>query len=218
MVEELHTLLKNSNTPGPYVLVGHSFGGANARLYASTYPDDVAGIVLVDASHEDQLEKIPQFPEQTWLKVLKMFPRFLTSTGIVRLLNHMHSVPNDPNNPYDNEALKLAKRSTTKYIVTTMQEYKGFAESLNELKASGGMLDNKPLTVITAGKELTGNGGGYSKQFVDEYNAAWQALQKDLVTKSTRGKQIIIKNSGHDIPREQPQVIVDAVCEMVKSI
>jgi pimeloyl-ACP methyl ester carboxylesterase len=50
IVSELHTLLKNSCLPGPYVLVGHSFGGLNIHLYASTYPQDVAGLVFVDGT------------------------------------------------------------------------------------------------------------------------------------------------------------------------
>ena len=51
---ELHALLEKSQTPGPYVLVGHSFGGYNVRVYAGLYRDEVAGVVLVDSSHEDQ--------------------------------------------------------------------------------------------------------------------------------------------------------------------
>src|SRR5262249_27907032 len=51
--EQLHTLLANSQISGPYVLVGHSFGGMNMRLFASLYPADVAGMVLVDAAHEN---------------------------------------------------------------------------------------------------------------------------------------------------------------------
>ena len=52
VVTDLHALLHAANIPGPYVLVGHSLGGLFVRLYASTYPDDVAGMVLVDAFSE----------------------------------------------------------------------------------------------------------------------------------------------------------------------
>src|SRR5215213_9225045 len=52
MVEELHALLQAAEVPGPYVLAGHSYGGLMARLYASTYPDEVIGLILVDAYTE----------------------------------------------------------------------------------------------------------------------------------------------------------------------
>jgi pimeloyl-ACP methyl ester carboxylesterase len=53
IVKDLHTLLVKANLPGPYVLVGADVGGFNVRLYASQYPDEVAGMVLVDAMHPD---------------------------------------------------------------------------------------------------------------------------------------------------------------------
>jgi pimeloyl-ACP methyl ester carboxylesterase len=56
IVADLHALLAAADIPGPYVMVGHSFGGLIVRLYASTYPDDVVGLVLVDAAHEDFYE------------------------------------------------------------------------------------------------------------------------------------------------------------------
>lgn len=58
IVDELHILLKKLNIPAPYVLVGHSFGGLNVRLYASQHPDDVVGMVLISASHEEQVSTI----------------------------------------------------------------------------------------------------------------------------------------------------------------
>ena len=53
MAQEFHTLLHNAGVPAPFVLAGHSLGGANTRVYASLYPADVVGIVFVDAVHPD---------------------------------------------------------------------------------------------------------------------------------------------------------------------
>ncbi len=59
IVRELQTLLKESGENKPFLLVGHSFGGMNARLYASLFPEEVAGLVLIDSIHEDQCEPNP---------------------------------------------------------------------------------------------------------------------------------------------------------------
>ncbi len=58
IAKDLHTLLTAAKVPGPYVLVGHSVGGLNARVYAGLYPDEVAGVVLVDATHPDRKSKL----------------------------------------------------------------------------------------------------------------------------------------------------------------
>src|SRR5207244_2745846 len=62
LADELHTLLINAGIDGPYVLVGHSYGGQIARIFGTRYPDEVAGLVLVDSSHENQRSRIPRGP------------------------------------------------------------------------------------------------------------------------------------------------------------
>ena len=59
IIDELHILLATAGVSGPYILTGHSAGGLYMRLYASTYPTDVAGMVLVEAAHEDQSRRMP---------------------------------------------------------------------------------------------------------------------------------------------------------------
>src|SRR5215216_1386709 len=54
---ELHTLLSKAGIEGPYVLVGHSYGGLYARMYAARYSEEVAGVVLVDSSHPEQFTR-----------------------------------------------------------------------------------------------------------------------------------------------------------------
>jgi pimeloyl-ACP methyl ester carboxylesterase len=72
VVAELHTLLTNAGLKGPYILVGHSAGGLTARLYASQYPNEVVGMVLIDATHEDEYGRLaallPQKNREEFLK------------------------------------------------------------------------------------------------------------------------------------------------------
>ena len=70
MVADLHALLTNAHIDGVYVLVGASIAGFNVRLYASEYPQEVVGVVLVDASHPDQIERFlaalpPESPDES---------------------------------------------------------------------------------------------------------------------------------------------------------
>jgi pimeloyl-ACP methyl ester carboxylesterase len=58
IAKELKTLLKTAGEEGPYVLVGHSFGGFNVRVFTELYPTDVLGVVLADGAHEDEEKRI----------------------------------------------------------------------------------------------------------------------------------------------------------------
>ena len=80
MVADLHALLTAAGVPGPYVLAGHSFGGLIARLYAATYPDEVVGLVLVDAFSEGVRAGLTPEDWQTWLATNGVPPPDLLAT------------------------------------------------------------------------------------------------------------------------------------------
>ena len=93
--KELHTLLAKANEPGPYVLVGHSLGGYTVRVYAHDYPDEVAGLVLVDP------QKLPASDVATPHPAPKpggnLLPSLMARIGVVRLLaGPLGSVQNLP--------------------------------------------------------------------------------------------------------------------------
>ncbi len=74
IVKNLHRLLRKEGVKPPYIFVGHSYGGINARLYAHTYPEEVIGIVLLDACHEDQNKSmVPLFDEKIRETYLEQF-------------------------------------------------------------------------------------------------------------------------------------------------
>src|SRR5258706_7187226 len=89
LVHELHTLLVNASIAGPYVLVAHSFGGLNVRLFANQYPNDVIGVVLIDSANEFVEPRFIEAGRKSLLESVTNNLRFqvrLTQSGIARWL------------------------------------------------------------------------------------------------------------------------------------
>ena len=84
---DLHALLLAADVDGPYVLVGHSYGGMLVRVYAARYPEDVAGVVLLDSSHPDQIERL----------LAALPPRRVGENAVVRDLRRFLADESQPN-------------------------------------------------------------------------------------------------------------------------
>lgn len=213
IVTELHIALHKANILGPYILVGHSFGGLNARLFASLYPDEVLGVVLVDSSHEDLMEKIPMPQMNHTIMMLA------SRLGIVRLFTHLPLYKKGVAVfPKQVQNQLLTQLRTTKFMRTVLQESSQVKTSCDQLKAVGGHLGDKPLIVISAAKATSAEGSGLTQEQIDAIHIPFKELQKDLVTKSTQGKQIFAEESDHMVTLNQPQIIVDSVKEMIDSL
>jgi len=212
IVTELQTALRKANIPGPYIVVGHSFGGLNAQLFANLDPE-VLGVVLVDSSHRDQLEKMG-FPQ-----INHTMTMLASRLGIARLLMHLPIYTKEVAMfPEQIQKQLLSQFRTTKFMRTVLQEGSHLKTSCDQLKAAEGHLGDKPLTVITAVKKIPAKGSGFSEEQIEAFHTIFQELQKDLVTKSTKGKQVFAEESDHMVPLYQPQIIVDSIKEMVDSL
>lgn len=212
IVKELHQLLINAKLVGPYILVGHSFGGLNVRLFAMEYPDEVKGLVLVDASHEAQFERIPFIPYDAFVKLMRILA-FFAPTGSHRLLIPMlfgDDLKNYPKNLYN---LRKAKQSQSTTIQTAYAELRDFAESLKQISQNKVSLHALPLYVISAGKvdPVIGFTDESSRKFLER----WTELQAELSRLSSKGRQIKAAKSGHMIHWEEPELIVEAVKEIM---
>lgn len=217
IVKELHALLENGNVPKPYILVGHSFGGGNVQLYAATYPDEVAGIVLVDSCHEDQWK---------WLKpqmeaMPKPLPaRILSALGISRLMTKAQAEKMAPLLSEEMKNIHLALSSTTKNTCTVCREARSLGESLEQLKKINDSLSHAlPCYVISAGIKMDVTQLGWPEEQVRIFNemmAAWDGLQKDIASKYPGSHFLVAEKSDHLIPWNQPEIIVQAVQELVR--
>jgi len=97
IARELHTALQTAGINGPYVLVGHSFGGLYVRVFGDLYPDEVVGLVLVDPTHPDQMRRSPREGEamQTTGRLMGVFD-MLSHVGLLRLINPAQLMPGLP--------------------------------------------------------------------------------------------------------------------------
>ena len=214
-MEELHTLLVNANIQGPYVLVGHSLGGMLVRVYAHNFPDDVIGMVLVDSYHEERPVRNPELTtlNRDAAEQFRLFA-FLSSTGIMALAPQ--SIPNRglPDVAY---AQYQAITATTGYFETFIDEIFALPESAAEVRAMRiTSLEHMPLIVISPGHwdEVASLTDTENQQLWK----AFQVQQSELVALSSDSIQIIAEQSGHDVQIDQPDVVIDAIREIVMRV
>jgi pimeloyl-ACP methyl ester carboxylesterase len=204
IVKELHALLGNAGVEGPYVLVGHSFGGTNVQLYASRYPDEVAGMVLVDSATEDEMLV-------TLTETLQGSPvrnKMLATIGVTRL-------------PYTlgGETDERAAISThAKYTYEVADEVSSWEESFEQRLVSPLSLGDKPLIVLTAGDFQVPPDAGIPQEQIGAFLEAHSEFQADLPRHSQNSEQIIAKDSGHYIQVEQPDLVIDATRQVVDAV
>jgi pimeloyl-ACP methyl ester carboxylesterase len=178
---DLHALLHRGGEPGPFVLAGHSFGGLYVRIFAAHYPDEVAGLVLVDstASKEPARSVLPSSPDgrsDAPVGRVPILASLSARVGLVRLLGQRDfgTLPRDSRN----EA--RAGTADATWVRSTVDEYMRGSASMQEAASFRDFAD-KPLFVLAAG----------------EHPASWMTAQEKMLTLSTNSVQQIIAGATH---------------------
>lgn len=198
IVRGLRHMLRNAGIAPPYVLVGHSFGGLVVQLYASKYPADVAGMVLVDSSHPDRIHRVT---DPRHLPVLGIGLGIAAPLGIHRLLVPIPQGRPDSRSPILRGAERELLR-TTRSVRAAAAELREIEESARQLRANPPDLGSKPLAVLTEGRRRAD---------------AWHALQADLAERSDNSVWRVIDDAGHYIQHDRPDAVIDAIRHVTES-
>lgn len=216
MTSELHQLLHKANEPPPYVLVGHSLGSVLVRVYAANYPDDVAGLVLLDPRHEAFFERMPPEYLRTdeanrqrtqWLTVL-------TPLGVTRLAGNTGALDTFEAYlaplPENIEPMAWAKMIyNPQHWTTTLAEREASLASYAQVKQTV-LPKDLPLRILTA--EQGDSAWVASGQTINDANhILWLSLQQEQAQLSSRGEWVLVPQSRHYLYLDNPTAVSEAI-------
>jgi pimeloyl-ACP methyl ester carboxylesterase len=219
IANDLHELLKQAGVPAPYVFAGASIGGLNTRVYGGLYPKEVAGVVLIDSAHEDELQRAPKFflgrtaPRFLWHPLQVAFEA-AAFVGLVRLTESSPTQGKNPSQMTPEEIIE-ALRQRPKSFVGNVSAGIVLPESFAE-GSSVTRIGDFPLIVLTAGQSLDFGDAELNREAA-AYQQVWiHEIQPKLVGLSTHGRQIVVPNANHgSIPQE---LIINSIHEVVMEV
>jgi pimeloyl-ACP methyl ester carboxylesterase len=188
MVDELHALLTAAAIPGPYVLVGHSAAGLVVRLYASEYPDQVVGMVLLDSTNENTWLRFQEALTPDQWKVFEA--QTVTNQDLLDAYPEAERMWTAP----------LADDATSGQVRQARKD---------------APLRPMPLVVLMHGIPF---GDPFPSWPADKMEAIMLDLQKDLATLVPNAHFAIATESGHNIHQDQPELVIDAIRDVVDAV
>jgi pimeloyl-ACP methyl ester carboxylesterase len=206
IVTDLHTLLQRGNVPGPYVLAGHSFGGLYVLTFAARYPDQVAGMVLVDSTAPASAAK-PRAAAAGAAGSYDLIARvsaLVSTTGRLGL-GRLYAQSSFGSLPPRSRDEVRASTATAGNLRSTIDEFVQASASVDQAAALRDFAD-KPLGVLTAGSG---------------HDAAWSTAQNHLATLSTNSVHRVIDGATHEAliaDKQYAAATTQAILDVVSSV
>ena len=211
VIAELRALLAAADVPPPYLLVGHSLGGAYARHYAQRFPEEVAGMVLIDPLHEDSSKYWPpelkQGQEQLQAMATAELPAGMLEAYRVVFEQKLASLPAEVR-----EALVARHLAGWR---TGILESLGMEMVCDELR-KGGPVPGVPITLISAMGIDPVQAGFTPVEIQQKVNDGKHTLHELIRQSVRRGRHVVVPDASHAwVVMERPDVVVEAIEEML---
>ncbi len=205
---ELHRLLINAGISGPYILAGHSLGGLYTRIYAQQFPDEVIGLVQIDASYPDSWQRLGLREGASADPNMLKMGAIVAPFGVLRL---MEFVPVDADLPERQQMEMRAFFASTKFANAALELDRAFPEILEQAR---GFMDfgDIPLVVLTTGEVDAG---------ATEDNAILRSMQLELLTLSSNSLYLVVEGANHVSlvhNRYYAQTTIDAIRRVVEAV
>jgi pimeloyl-ACP methyl ester carboxylesterase len=226
---ELHALLTAAEVPPPYVLVGHSFGGLTIRAYAASYPEDVAGLVFVDPAHPEEWQQPSAGDRERLQRGVALCRRGalaarlgiaslvagLASAGALDLARSIAAAVSRRTLRRQDEQilapitrLPIDVRAVLRWMWTQPRYFEALGSQIEHICSGASEIDlepdygSRPLITISS----------------TDLPPARRILQDALARRSSQGRHLTALNSGHWIPIDEPQLVVESIRQVVMAV
>ena len=202
VASDLHTLLARAHEDGPYVLVGHSVGGSYAMIYAAQYPNDVAGMVLLDSASPYQFTALPDFSGQ-----YAMSRRLYGVLPSIARIGLWHAFPSSFSSLPEPAAAQIRAFETSPRQMRNSRDENSMFRRVFEQAQSLRTLAGKPLVVVTASESLQKIHG-------------WSAAQDRLATLTSNSEHRVVEAThvGLLIEKRPSAASANAIAKIVQSV
>ncbi|MEO3745999.1 alpha/beta hydrolase [Plantactinospora sp. B5E13] len=217
VTDELRSLLRAGEVPAPYLLVGHSLGAFYARRYAQRFPDEVAGLLLLDPGHEDILAHLPDEAAEMGERMKPDLDRLPELTD-----EQVHSARQQYTKIYDRWPEPVRTALVDHHLATwrtgTRETLNFETEVYDELR-HGGELPDVPLVVLTALGDNPYWAGFASEELIRQAQDGIRAMHAAMAAAVPHGEHRVVEDASHQFLHvQQPDAVLRAIRDLVDRV